>query len=193
MSCLLAVPTFLTLSRRVMESAMSIVGRDQQSNANASQVNSIFFVIYNLLGAITVLTLFVSIILENASRRSGAAFLTAEQREWLDMKKLLIQQRPSARPAQRVPGSWQNWCYNVATTKHGGWNAALTTLYIAHIGILLSYTDAQPDWADTLRGTRSDSASPAVSANPTPRWSLSTALPHLCYRRRYPIGRFGLG
>lgn len=135
-----------------MQTAMSIVGRDEQPSQDAGQVNSIFFVIYNLLGAITVLTLFVSIILENASRRSGAALLTSEQREWLDMKKLLIRQRPSARPTERPPRGWRQRCYDIAITKHGAWNAVLTALYIAHIGILLSYTDNQPNWADSMRG-----------------------------------------
>lgn len=132
---------------------MQITGRDLQPEQNASQVNSIFFLIYNLLGAITVLTLFVSIILENAARRSGAAFLTADQRQWLDLKKLLIRQRPSTRPVDRSSAGWRGWCYKIAIAKHGAWNTALTALYLAHIGILLSYTDAQPVWADSLRGT----------------------------------------
>jgi hypothetical protein len=43
----------------VMGVATSIVGRDQQPQTNASEANALFFVIYNLLGAVVILTLFV--------------------------------------------------------------------------------------------------------------------------------------
>lgn len=43
----------------VMSFAMSITGKGQQPQINASQANAIFFVIYNLLGGVVILTLFV--------------------------------------------------------------------------------------------------------------------------------------
>ena len=43
----------------VMQVANSITGKNQQPQANASPTNAIFFVIYNLLGAVVVLTIFV--------------------------------------------------------------------------------------------------------------------------------------
>lgn len=43
----------------VMSIAMSITGEGQQPQVNASQANAIFFVIYNLLGGVVILTLFV--------------------------------------------------------------------------------------------------------------------------------------
>jgi voltage-dependent calcium channel len=43
----------------VMGVATSITGPNQQPQTNASQVNAIFFVIYNLLGGVVILTLFV--------------------------------------------------------------------------------------------------------------------------------------
>lgn len=43
----------------VMGVATSITGEDQQPVTNQSQVNAIFFVIYNLLGGVVILTLFV--------------------------------------------------------------------------------------------------------------------------------------
>ena len=43
----------------VMGVATSITGPNQQPSTNASQVNAIFFLIYNLLGAVVILTLFV--------------------------------------------------------------------------------------------------------------------------------------
>ena len=43
----------------VMGIATSITGENSQPQTNASQVNAIFFVIYNLLGGVVILTLFV--------------------------------------------------------------------------------------------------------------------------------------
>ena len=43
----------------VMSVAMSITGRGQQPQVNASQANAIFFMIYNLLGAVVILTVAV--------------------------------------------------------------------------------------------------------------------------------------
>lgn len=43
----------------VMTVAMNITGKDQQPRLNNSQANAIFFVIYNLLGGVVILTLFV--------------------------------------------------------------------------------------------------------------------------------------
>lgn len=50
-----------------MESGMQITGKDLQPVQNASQFSSLFFVFYNLLGAVFILTLFVSVILEVSS------------------------------------------------------------------------------------------------------------------------------
>lgn len=44
----------------VLVAALGITGLDEQPRVNASQANAIFFVLYNLLGAVVILTLFVS-------------------------------------------------------------------------------------------------------------------------------------
>jgi voltage-dependent calcium channel len=43
----------------VMVAAINITGRDQQPQTNSSQWNAVFFLIYNLLGGVVILTLFV--------------------------------------------------------------------------------------------------------------------------------------
>jgi len=47
----------------VLEVALGITGKDRQPKTNASQINAIFFLLYNLLGAVVILTLFVSYVL----------------------------------------------------------------------------------------------------------------------------------
>ena len=43
----------------VMSVAVSITGRNEQPQQNVSQANAIFFLIYNLLGGVVILTLFI--------------------------------------------------------------------------------------------------------------------------------------
>lgn len=65
----------------VMRSVMWITGPDQQPQQDAAQFNALFFVFYNLVGAVFILTLFVSVIIENFTKQSGMALLTSEQRQ----------------------------------------------------------------------------------------------------------------
>ncbi|KAF8337378.1 Ion transport protein-domain-containing protein [Cantharellus anzutake] len=95
----------------VLTAAMKIRGRDKEPMQDASQVNAIFFVAYNLMGGVVILTLFVSIIIGNFSSRSGMALLTTEQRQWIDLQKLLKRQRPSRRPKSPPVSNWRRWCY----------------------------------------------------------------------------------
>jgi len=44
----------------VLKVALDITGPDKQPGINTSQFNALFFVLYNLLGAVVILTLFVS-------------------------------------------------------------------------------------------------------------------------------------
>ncbi|KAF8509855.1 Ion transport protein-domain-containing protein [Hysterangium stoloniferum] len=121
----------------VMSAAIDITGRDLQPKTNAAQWNAIFFLIYNLLGAVVILTLFVSIIIGNFSSRSGLALLTKPQREWIDLLKLIKRQRPSKRPKVRPTKGLRAWCFDRATSKHGYWMTSMTVLYILHIILLM--------------------------------------------------------
>jgi hypothetical protein len=47
----------------VLNAALNLSGLDLQPSINVSQVNALFFVLYNLLGAVVILTLFVSLVL----------------------------------------------------------------------------------------------------------------------------------
>lgn len=124
----------------VMTRAMSIVGRDMQPQADASQHNAIFFLVYNLIGAVTVLTLFVSVIIENFQRYSGAAYLTTEQRQWLDLKRQLQRQGASKRPPRRPEHPVLRWCYDAATWKQGWWSRSMSGVYFIMFILLMSQT-----------------------------------------------------
>ncbi|ORY24315.1 high-affinity cell membrane calcium channel [Naematelia encephala] len=137
----------------VMESLMNVVGRDQQAQPNASQWNAIYALLYNLFGGVIILTLFVSIIIENFSTRSGNALLTTEQRRWVDLSKFIKAQTPSQLPKNRPETGLRAWCYERATSKNGYWATAFTGIYYIHILLLMMedfsnniLTDVQLDW-----------------------------------------------
>ncbi|KAG8828461.1 calcium channel protein, partial [Serendipita sp. 399] len=135
----------------VLEAALGVTGPDQQPRVNASRVNAIFFVLYNLLGAVVILTLFVAIIISNFSSRSGMALLTAEQRQWIDLKKLISRQKPSKRPQSRPTGIFRSWCFDRAVQKRGWWSRTQTVLYCVQIAILMSQTFNDSRLADRIR------------------------------------------
>ncbi|KAJ5291753.1 hypothetical protein N7478_001004 [Penicillium angulare] len=121
----------------VQDSAMSITGPGIQPQDNAAPENGIFFVVFNLLGSVFVLTLFVSVFMRNYTEQTGVAFLTAEQRSWLELRKLLRQISPSKRSFNEKTAQWQQWCYRIAVKKHGRWARFVTGVLCIHLFLLL--------------------------------------------------------
>jgi hypothetical protein len=136
----------------VMWSAMSITGRDTQPEAFAAQGNALFFIAFNLLGAVFVLTLFVSVFMRNYTEQTGVAFLTAEQRSWLELRKLLRQINPSKRSTKKSDSKWLSWCYRMAVTKHGKWQMFMTTVLMCHLLVLVLEFYPEVLWWDRTRG-----------------------------------------
>ncbi|KAH8697359.1 calcium channel subunit Cch1 [Talaromyces proteolyticus] len=120
----------------VQQSSMSITGRGQQPQNFASQANGLFFVAFNLLGAVFVLTLFVTVFMRNYTEQTGVAFLTAEQRSWLELRKLLRQISPSKRSINANTPNWRRKCYRLASRKNGRWSRCMTTLLVLHLLLL---------------------------------------------------------
>jgi hypothetical protein len=122
----------------VMWSAQSVTGIFTQPNNFATQGNAVYFVVFNLLGAVFILTLFVSVFMRNYSEQTGVAFLTAEQRSWLELRKLLRQVSPSKRPSSKEKReTWREWCYRRAVTKNGRWQRSITALLVIHLILLM--------------------------------------------------------
>ncbi|PCH34579.1 hypothetical protein WOLCODRAFT_106220 [Wolfiporia cocos MD-104 SS10] len=135
----------------VMTAGVSLVGPGLQPQMNASQWNSIFFLIYNLLGGVIILTLFISIIIGNFMSKTGTAFLTQPQREWIDLQKLIKRQRPSKRPEERPTWSIRAWCYDRAVHKHGWWHRMMTILFTLHVLVLMTQTLGTTSIYDAIR------------------------------------------
>jgi len=121
----------------VMNSAQSITGIFTQASSFTAQGNAVFFVVFNLLGAVFVLTLFVSVFMRNYTEQTGVAFLTTDQRSWLELRKLLRQVSPSKRPSSKKQReNWQEWCYRRAIKKNGLWQRCITGLLVVHLILL---------------------------------------------------------
>ncbi|CED84829.1 high-affinity cell membrane calcium channel [Phaffia rhodozyma] len=124
----------------VMASVMNITKINQQPNINASQWNALFFLFYNLFGAVIILTLFVTIIIEAYGKRSGSALLLNDQRQWINLKKTIARQGPAKRPHRRPKSALRSWCFDRAVSKHGWWANMMFASYILHTIIMATNT-----------------------------------------------------
>ncbi|KAI9498171.1 Ion transport protein-domain-containing protein [Zychaea mexicana] len=133
----------------VLEVSMSIVGKDQVPQQDASQLTGIFFMVYNLVGSVLVISLFLGVVLENFSRRNGTAYLTVEQRRWLDLKKLLGRMRPAKRPKEIPTSPLRKWCFDLVIKKRGRFYKFMTVVITLNILFLCTEFDRDdeiPGW-----------------------------------------------
>jgi hypothetical protein len=135
----------------VQDSAMKITGKGWQPQDGSAPENGLFFVVFNLLGAVFVLTLFVSVFMRNYTEQTGVAFLTAEQRSWLELRKLLRQISPSKRSFNEKSHKWRLWCYRIAVKKHGRWARFVTCVLVVHLLLLVLEYYPEPNWWVTTR------------------------------------------
>ncbi|KAL9584966.1 MAG: hypothetical protein Q9203_004448, partial [Teloschistes exilis] len=134
----------------VMWSAMSASGRGNQPQPYQSQGNAIFFIVFNLLGAVFVLTLFVSVFMRNYTEQTGVAFFTADQRTWLELRKLLRQIAPSKRPSTKTASKWRGRAYRIAVKKRGKWSRFITFVLTLHLILLvLEFSPEVKAWEET--------------------------------------------
>ncbi|KAI0404915.1 ion transporter [Xylaria palmicola] len=129
----------------------SIAGEGLQPQEMASRGNAVFFVVFNLLGTVFVLTLFISVFMRNYTEQTGVAFLTAEQRTWLELRKLLRQISPSRSSYDESESKWKKWCYKRAIEKKGKWYTAITVVLVLHLGLLLLEYYPEPEWWSSTR------------------------------------------
>ncbi|KAG5930018.1 hypothetical protein E4U42_003321 [Claviceps africana] len=127
-------------------SAQAIVGRGMQPQDLYAQGNALFFVIFNLLGTVFVLTLFISVFMRNYTEQTGVAFLTTEQRSWLELRKLLRQISPSKSSYSENEKGWKRWCRKRAIEKRGQWYQAITILLVFHLLLLMVEFRSEPFW-----------------------------------------------
>lgn len=131
--------------------AQAITGRGKQPEDLNAQGNALFFVVFNLLATVFVLTLFISVFMRNYTEQTGVAFLTAEQRSWLELRKLLRQISPSKSSYKDSEKTWKRWCHKRAIEKRGKWYQAVTVVLVLHLLLLVLEFSHEPDWWTRVR------------------------------------------
>lgn len=91
----------------ILVSAMSIHDNFTQPEFNSYNVYGIFVVIYNTISTIFILTLFLSVIIQNYAKSSGSAYFTDQQLMWYELEKSIKTVRPSIRPPGLLPGTFR--------------------------------------------------------------------------------------
>ena len=129
--------------------AQAIRGRGLQPQDLASEGNALFFVVFNLMATVFVLTLFISVFMRNYTEQTGVAYLTAEQRSWLELRKLLRQISPSKSSYDHTSGqTWRRWCHKRAIEKRGKWYQGITIVLVLHFLLLVVEYKGEPrEWS----------------------------------------------
>ena len=140
----------------VMVTAMSTTRRGMQPSDGAAFWHSIYFVLYNFISAVFIKSVFVALVIENFSRKTGWGFLTADQRRWADLVKHLEQIRPLSSPGSNPArqSSLSSRCYQIATAKHSGFSKAATAALCTIVGLLITEYADQPTYADISKGEK---------------------------------------
>ncbi|KAF9355034.1 calcium channel protein [Mortierella sp. NVP85] len=121
----------------VMESAHSVMGLGVQPRKDVSPNNGIFFMVFNLVGGYFVMALFVAIVIENYTRRTGAAFMTPDQRRWMSLKMPLENMKMAKSRQVRPAEPFQAFCFDITSRKQG-WFARFLTVVTILNGVLLA-------------------------------------------------------
>lgn len=133
-------------------SVQAITGLGNQPQDLASEGNALFVVAFNLLATVFVLTLFISVFMRNYTEQTGVAYLTAEQRSWLELRKLLRHISPSKSSYDRSASQqWKRWCHKRAIEKRGKWHQGITVVLVLHLVLLVVEYRGEPAWWSTVR------------------------------------------
>lgn len=104
---------------------------------STSNMNALFFVIFNFCGTIFVVALFAAVLIQNYTEATGVAYMTRDQRIWDQKLRMLRRLRPSRRPsAPSQTRTWRRWCYDCATTGKGKWQKGVVALFMLYMSIL---------------------------------------------------------
>lgn len=119
----------------VLLAVMGISGEFTQPVIGQSAEGA-FVIIYNTISTIFIVTLFLSVIIQNYARSSGTAYFTDEQRLWYETEKSLRTVRPSIRPPVLREGSLRETLFKQFVTPYSIIQVSMFTCLMA-IGIVL--------------------------------------------------------
>lgn len=116
---------------------MQSTGKGTPQQMFATPVNGLLIIFFNFVSTIFILTLFVSVIINNYAKVTGKAYLTPVQVQWYHVKKFLLQVKPSKREDTKQLKGIRKWCYMMTVEKNKVWNNILNFGLLLHVFILL--------------------------------------------------------
>lgn len=119
----------------VLEAVVSIVDNFKQPQYYANRFNAVFIMFFNLIGTVFIVTLFVSVIIQNYSSSRGSAFMTEEQKTWYEIERSLKMVRPPIRPYVS-PNSYRYKVLSLIVNPRSWFNRC-SLLNLFAIGIML--------------------------------------------------------
>lgn len=126
----------------LLQSVMNITPGFSQPQYYADAFNAVFVIFYNLISTIFILTLFISVIIQNYSVIRGSAFMTTDQKLWYEIERTLKMVRPSMRPAGLSMGSLRYRVYCLIVDP-ASWLNKASTVNLA-ILIIISIIEFYP-------------------------------------------------
>ncbi|AET37838.1 calcium channel protein CCH1 Ecym_2085 [Eremothecium cymbalariae DBVPG len=125
----------------LLSNLMNSTGVGTPASSFASSENAVFLVSFNFLSMVFILTLFISFIIGNHAKTTGSAFLTVEEKAWLEIKKLLSRVKPETTPNLFTMSPLRQFCYKLAVERRYFWyTVAFQVVLYAHILTLLLRT-----------------------------------------------------
>ena len=127
----------------VMDTARNIQGLGLQPVQDASRYNGIFFMVFNLAGGYFVTSLFVAIVIENYSKRTGTAYMTAEQLRWKNLRQFLKGMKMSKAKTIRPNNKFGAFCFDIVSPGDSGhykkgWFARVLAFIAFLTGVILA-------------------------------------------------------
>lgn len=121
----------------LLADVMKSTGVGTVPEKNATPFNGFFVVLFNFISTIFILTLFISVIISNYSRTTGRAYMTTDQISWYQIKKILVQVRPSKRKDYYLLSYFRRFCYKMTVERNPIWHRILNCFLAFHALALL--------------------------------------------------------
>lgn len=103
----------------------------------ASPFNGFYVMFFNIVSVVFILTLFVSVIINNYAQTTGRAYLTNNQIQWYHVKRFLLQVDPSKRLNFERNTGIRGFCHRMAVEKNRVWGSTLNLVLFLHLVMLL--------------------------------------------------------
>lgn len=135
----------------LLNNVMQSTGPGTPPSPYATPFNGFFVIFFNNISIVFILTLFVSVIIDNYSKVTGRAYLTRSQIQWYQVKKFLKQVKPSKRKEITSLHGFRRICYRLTVEKNKYWMGAMNIGLVAHVLVLLIESYPEIGGMDTGR------------------------------------------